>query len=127
MGTRTRKIIGWITLSIATLTACFWAYWGIIENFHEGWYHSSWKQNLLLMFFQYLSPLVITIALSILAIFNHKIGAIVFLVVGVFLAYKVNNPIASVPLIILGTLLWFSDFSPKKWKFRIILVLPLLV
>ena len=35
--------------------ACFWAFWGIIENFHEGWYFDSTWSNLAPMFGQYLS------------------------------------------------------------------------
>lgn len=119
-----KLIIGWVTFSISVLTACFWAYWGIIENFHEGWYHASFKQNILLMFFQYLAPVIITITLSLLAILNNKLGAIIFLAVGIGLSFFVNNSIASVPFIILGTICWFSDFSPKKWKYRLMLILP---
>lgn len=121
---RLKLIIGWITFSVSVLTACFWAYWGIIENFHEGWYHSSFGQNVLLMFLQYLAPVIVTVAFSLLAIFNNKIGAIVFLATGIGLSLLVNNPIASVPFIVLGVLYWFSDFSPKKWKYRLILILP---
>ncbi|MGB0524871.1 MAG: hypothetical protein ACPGJS_17995 [Flammeovirgaceae bacterium] len=121
-----KLIIGWFTILISILTACFWAYWGIIENFHEGWYHTSLKQNIVLMLFQYLAPVMITVTLSLMAIFRHRIGAVIFLAVGIALSFFVNNPIASVPFIILGTLYWFSDFSPKKWKYRLIIFLPLL-
>lgn len=123
---KTKLILGWITVSISILTACFWAYWGIIENFHEGWYHTTLKQNIVLMLFQYLAPVIITITLSLIAIFRNKLGAIIFLGVGIALSFFVNNPIASVPFIVLGTLHWFSDFSPKKWKYRLVIILPLL-
>lgn len=121
---KARSIVGWITFLMSVFTACFWAYWGIIENFHEGWYHSSFKQNIILMFFQYLAPVIIAMVLSIIAIFKNKVGSVLFLTVGIVLAFYVNNPIASVPFIILGALLWFSDFSPKKWKYRLIILLP---
>ena len=123
---KTKLIVGWITVFISILTACFWAFWGIIENFHEGWYHTTFKQNIVLMFFQYLAPVIITVTLSLIAIFKNRIGAIIFLAVGIALSFLVNNPIASVPFIVLGTLYWFSDFSPKKWKYRLIIILPLL-
>jgi hypothetical protein len=119
-----KKVICWITISFSILTACFWAYWGIIENFHEGWYHISFKQKIMLMFIQYLAPVIITVTLSLIAIVNNRAGSIIFLIVGIALAYYVNNPIATVPFLILGALLWFSDFSPKKWKYRLILILP---
>ncbi|NRB46591.1 MAG: DUF1566 domain-containing protein [Saprospiraceae bacterium] len=121
-----KSIIGWITLFISVLTACFWAFWGAIENFHEGWYHTSLTQNIVLMFFQYLAPVIITVTLSLIAIFKNRIGAVLFLGIGIALSFYVNNPIASVPFIVLGTLHWFSDFTPKKWKYRLIIFLPLL-
>jgi hypothetical protein len=33
-----RQIAGWIAVSLSIVITCFWAFWGIIENFHEGWY-----------------------------------------------------------------------------------------
>ena len=39
-----RAFVGWVAVGISTLIAGFWAYWGSIETFHEGWYfHSIWK------------------------------------------------------------------------------------
>ena len=122
-----RRIIGWISVSISILTACMWAYWGIIENFHEGWYYASFLRNIGLMFVQYLSPLIITIALTLVSIRNNKIGAVLFIIVGGILSYYVNNVIISIPFIFLGVLYWFSDFSQKKWKYRLSFILPLIV
>ena len=31
-----RQIVGWIAVGLSTAVTCFWAFWGIIENFHEG-------------------------------------------------------------------------------------------
>ncbi|MFN2151362.1 MAG: hypothetical protein ACK2T5_07195, partial [Anaerolineales bacterium] len=56
------NIVGWIAVSISTLVTCFWAFWGIVENFHEGWYAESLLANLGLMFVQYLSPMLIFMA-----------------------------------------------------------------
>ena len=49
-----RQIVGWIAVGLSTAVTCFWAFWGIIENFHEGWYYESWFSNVELMFVQYL-------------------------------------------------------------------------
>ncbi|MDR3714065.1 MAG: hypothetical protein P4L51_14695, partial [Puia sp.] len=46
--------LGWIAVSISTALACFWALWGINENFHEGWYFDSVWRNVGLMMVQYL-------------------------------------------------------------------------
>ena len=63
-----RQIAGWAAVSISTLVACFWAFWGSNENFHEGWFSPSVWQNIGLMFAQYLSPMLIVMLISILAL-----------------------------------------------------------
>jgi len=42
-------IIGWTAVTLSTLISCSWAFWGIVENFDEGWYFESLLQNLGLM------------------------------------------------------------------------------
>ncbi len=121
-----KKIIGWISISISIIAACFWAYWGIIENFHEGWYFNSLLENIGLMLIQYLSPMIITISLTLVSIRNNKLGAFLFLISGTILAYLVNNTIISIPFIFLGILYWFSKFSKKKWKYRLCILLPII-
>ena len=49
-----RQIAGWIGVGVSTLITCIWALWGILENFHEGWYAETLATNLGLMFIQYL-------------------------------------------------------------------------
>jgi hypothetical protein len=49
-------------VSLSILITYFWAFWGIVENSHEGWYCESLLSNLGLMFAQYLSPLTFIIA-----------------------------------------------------------------
>jgi hypothetical protein len=41
------QIVGWIAvgLPIIVIITCFWASWGIIENFHKGWYFQSLLSN----------------------------------------------------------------------------------
>ena len=63
---KARQVIGWVTLAISILTACFWAFWGIIENFHEGWYHPTFKQNVGLMLVQYLAPVSLPLLFRLL-------------------------------------------------------------
>jgi hypothetical protein len=68
------------------LLACFWASWGIIENYHEGWFHDSFLPNVGLMFIQYLSPMIIFLSLTLLAIAFPRIGGTAHALVGVTLA-----------------------------------------
>ena len=56
-----RQIAGWIAVVFSTAVTSFWAFWGIIENFHEGWYYDSWLSNVGLMLVQYLGPMLIFI------------------------------------------------------------------
>ncbi len=119
------KLIGWLSFILALLLCCFWAFWGIIENFHEGWYHQSIGQNLKLMLVQYLAPLIISLMLSLLSIWKNRLGSILFVSIGIALAFFMNNPIAFVPFLILGALIWFSDFSPRKWKYHMLYILPI--
>ncbi len=53
-----RQPLGWLAVALSTSIASFWAFWGIIENFHEGWFHESLLLNVGLMFVQYLSPVI---------------------------------------------------------------------
>jgi hypothetical protein len=54
-----RQIVGWIAVGLSIVITCFWAVWGILETFHEGWYYESLLSNVGLMFVQYLSPMLI--------------------------------------------------------------------
>jgi len=42
-----RKIVGWIAVGLSIVITCVWALWGILETFHEGWYHESLLSNFL--------------------------------------------------------------------------------
>ena len=92
-----KNTIGWISVSFSIMLACMWAYWGIIENFHEGWYFDNFFQNIGLMFIQYLSPLIITIILTLISIRKNKIGALLFFIIGIIFSFLVNNLIISIP------------------------------
>ena len=59
-----RRFLGWLAVALSTSIASLWAFWGIIENFHEGWFHESLLLNVGLMFVQYLSPVMIFVSLS---------------------------------------------------------------
>jgi len=77
-----RQIVGWIAVGISTAITCFWALWGIIENFHEGWYYESALSNVGLMFVQYPSPMLIFLVVTLISIFWPRLGGGIHL--GVF-------------------------------------------
>ncbi len=126
---RWKKISGWAAYILSVLLTSLWAFWGSIENFHEGWYHPSFLHNLGLMFIQYLSPALLFILLTLFAVWKNKIGAMLFLLAGIGLALWVNklNLFVILPFFLLATLFWFGELSNKKRKYKIVIILPLLI
>jgi hypothetical protein len=49
MTQRHRRLLGWTAVALSTLAGCFWAFWGTLEWFHEGWHGSSLWQNLAML------------------------------------------------------------------------------
>ena len=127
-----RQLVGWIAVGLSTVITCFWAFWGIVENFHEGWYYESLLSNVGLMFVQYLSPMLIFLAVTLVSIFWPRIGAglhgILALGVAWFFGALTNTVtlFLMVPLIGLGALYWFGRPQPRKLAASVAIGLPLL-
>ncbi len=127
-----RQIAGWIGVSLSTLITCIWALWGILENFHEGWYSETLASNLGLMFIQYLSPMLIFMAVTLISIFWHRFGgglhiAFALLAIGFFQAFSnAATFLIILPLIGLGLLYWIGRIEPRKLAVTVALALPLL-
>ncbi|MFC2145491.1 hypothetical protein ACFLQQ_04085 [Actinomycetota bacterium] len=66
--TKRQLILGWIAVAIVTIIASIWAYWGGIENFHEGWYISSIWENIAMMLVQYWALTLVFITIGIIGI-----------------------------------------------------------
>ena len=127
-----RQIVGWIAVGLSTVITCFWALWGISENFHEGWHHESLLSNVGLMFMQYLSPMLIFMGVTLVSIFWPRVGAglhgILALVVAWFFGALTNTVtlLLILPLIGLGALYWFGHPQPRKIAASLVMGLPLL-
>ena len=123
---------GWIAVGLSTAITCFWAFWGIAENFHEGWYHASLLSNLGLMFVQYLSPMLIFMGVTLISIFWPRLGAGLHVVLALLVAWffqSLTNPVTLlflVPLIGLGVLYWFGRPQPRKLAISLAVGLPIL-
>ena len=127
-----RLIMGWIAVSLSIVIACFWAFWGIVENFHEGWYSKSLLSNLGLMFAQYLSPMLIFMGATLISIYWPRIGGglhgtIALLAIWFFQAFS-NAAIFLIilPLIGMGVLYWIGRPEPRKVAASLIIGLPVL-
>lgn len=125
------KVIAWIAVSISAIFANFWAYWGINENFHEGWYFPSFWNNVLLMFGQYLLMPIGFMLLAFISIKWNKIGAICHLLLaGVVLYFfgKMNAGFifVAIPLIGLAILYWFGRLQSRRFAYFLVIGLPLI-
>jgi hypothetical protein len=127
-----RQIIGWIGVGISIVITCFWAFWGIIENFHEGWYNESWLSNVGLMFVQYLSPMLIFMGVTLISITWPRIGGglhVIFALLAVWFFQAFSNAatfLIITPLIGLGLLYWFGRPQPRKIALFLAIGLPIL-
>ncbi|MEJ2709790.1 MAG: hypothetical protein P8074_19415, partial [Anaerolineales bacterium] len=127
-----RQIAGWIAVAFSIAITCFWAFWGIIENFHEGWYYASLLSNLGLMFLQYLSPMLIFMSLALISIFWPHLGgglhvAVAVLAAGFFQAFtNAATFLLIAPLVGMGVLYWFGWPKPRKIAVMLAIGLPIL-
>ena len=134
--TRRNKLLGWFAVGITILMSSIWAFWGIVENFHEGWYSTSIWENLLMMFIQYMSLSIVFVVLGLVALYWRKIGFATFSLIAIFLAiffsfghFAVVGVMIVIPFIGLGLLFFFGNLPPKslkRAKLSIILI-PLVV
>ncbi|MFC2105138.1 DUF1566 domain-containing protein [Candidatus Bipolaricaulota bacterium] len=128
-----RQIIGWIAVALSVAITCVWAFWGIVETFHEGWYHDSWLLNVGMMLLQYLSPMLLFLGVTLVSIRWPRIGSCLHLVlvVGIAWFFRVASNAAvlllMVPLLGIGALYWYGRPRPRKVALALTVGLPLLV
>jgi hypothetical protein len=127
-----RQIAGWIAAGLSTVITCVWAFWGIIENFHEGWHYESLLSHMGLMFVQYLSPMLIFMGVTLVSIVWPRVGAGLHALLALGVAWffgALTNTVTLlliVPLIGLGALYWFGRPQPRKVAASLAIGLPLL-
>lgn len=131
MKERIKEVISWITLIITLSIISFWSYWGINESFHEGWYHTSLLQNLLLTFVQYLLIPIVIIAISLIAINYKRVGSGLFVVLGIFAMFFFNSNagriLIFIPLVLFAIGFYFGKFKNKKIISLLLILIPLLI
>ena len=136
-----KNILGWVAIGFSLAISSLWAFWGIVENFHEGWHAPSLGTNLLGML-RYLLPMFIFMALSLYAIRSPIGGGILYVGMGVIASFLVIGywspwkyglgaalswlPFTVLPIIV-GVLYFFGRLKPRKIAYALALGLPLLV
>lgn len=133
MNDRYRAVVGWIAVAVSAVGACFWAFWGITENFHEGWYAASLWENLAIMIAQYLLAMVLFMAAGLIAIRWPRVGGGVHAGIAglAFWFFRGSAPLVILPTIVLPVLLlgaayWWGRPTPRRRAMLVLLVLPLL-
>ncbi|MGH9882437.1 MAG: DUF7670 domain-containing protein [Pyrinomonadaceae bacterium] len=131
MPKRGSATLGWIAVIVSSLIACFWALWGSIENFHEGWYYRSTLMNLGLMLIQYLSPMLAFVVITVVAIVAPRLGSILYVSIGVLATWFFRGSSWTVvylsivtPLMLLAVLFWFGRPHPRRRALWLALGLP---
>jgi hypothetical protein len=124
---------GWGAVALSTIVVSFWAWWGITDNFHEGWFYASFFRNVGWMFYRYMSPMIVFLSLGILSAAWPKVGGPLHILAGVMipLLFPERNLLAMllmiVPLVVLGVLYYRSSPPPFLHAVTIMAVFPVLL
>jgi hypothetical protein len=128
-----RQFLGWSGVVGSTLAACFWAFWGIIENFHEGWYSSSFLMNLGLMMVQYLLAMTLFTVAALVAIRWPRIGGGLHVTAALWAAWFFHGaqpivlyPFIVAPLTATGIAYWLGRPRPRRWAVAVVCGFPLI-
>lgn len=104
-----RVTIWWMAVALTAILAAAWGWWGIIENFHEGWYHERLLDNLTLMVGQYLVPMLVVVALGLVSIrwpSTAMPGHLAVVLAALWFFQAAKSPVVilfvAVPLVLLG-------------------------
>lgn len=125
-----KLVLGWMGVAITVLFSSFWAYWGAFENFHEGWYATSILENISMFLFQYLLFTIIFITLALIILKWKIIGLILHGVLCVFCIWffsGASSILIIIPIAIMAALYYFGEPYPKKWAYRMIIFIPLII
>lgn len=132
--TKRQLILGWIAVGIVVVIASIWAYWGGIENFHEGWYSKSIWANISMMLVQYWSLTLVFIIIGLIGIRFHKASLPLCIVIGIAAAvilsgasFNVMWVMIIIPLTGLGLLFFFGRVKPRRLAYILVAALPIVI
>jgi len=132
--TKRQLIPGWIAVAIVAIIASFWAYWGGIENFHEGWYSNNIWENIFMMLVQYWSLTLVFIIIGLVGIRFPIASLVLCIIIGIGAAVFLSGASFSVlwlmiiiPLAGLGLLFFFGRAKPRKIAYLLVYALPIII
>jgi hypothetical protein len=132
-------IFGWLAVVFITIVACFWMFWGTIENFHEGWWMPSIWQKIALMFIQYLSFALVTVMIGLVCVSWPRVGGTILFIIGAWFFWEflprfsvedlkstlISLLVGGLPAFV-GLLFLFGRPRPRKWAYLTVVGFPLL-
>ena len=128
-----QRVLGWCAVGLSTLTACFWAFWGIIENFHEGWWQPSIWMRLASLLCMYLLFADLFIGAGLIAVYWPRIGGGLHITAGLWALWFFRAasptlvfPFMVGPLVGIGIAYWLGRPCPRRLAVAILCGLPLL-
>jgi hypothetical protein len=121
---------GWSAVIFSTILSGFWAFWGSIENFHEGWYFPELWRNLGLMLVQYAPWMFVPMLAGLLALWRPLLGsaAHVLFAAGAFWLFgfrAVGGWLLATPVLLLSALYAYGRPIPLRLARSVLIALPL--
>ncbi len=127
-------IFGWIAVTIILVISSLWAYWGGIENFHEGWYSKNIWENISVMFIQYWLFALVFIIVGLIGIRFPKVSLPLCIVIGIAAAIFFSGASFSalwvmiiIPITGIGLLFFFGRAKPRKLAYILTVSLPIAI
>lgn len=126
-----RRYAGWLAVLLSTGLSAVWAFWGSIENFHEGWYYRELWRNVLLAGVQYLPWMVLPMVAALCALWRSWAGVLAHLVLaaGAIARFGIHPAagmvLIALPLVVLGALYAYGRPEPVRLARRILILVPL--
>jgi len=126
-----RWIAGWIAVLVSTAASMLWAFWGSIENFHEGWYFRDLSRNLELAVVQYLPWMFVPMLAALCALSRRWLGVVVHLAfaagaVALFgWRLSAGMTLIALPLVGLAILYAYGRPTPLRWARTMVVALPM--
>jgi hypothetical protein len=125
-------VVSWVAVALSVGAGSFWAFWGGIEGFHEGWYYPSLLRNVNLMVAQYLSPMLMVAVAGLVGARWPRLGGGLHATWALAAAWFFRGGGAVVvygtvvlPLLLLGTLYWLGRLRRRGLAAAIVAGVPL--